>query len=143
MIASDPDENGWIHANDCLVSPPRNWPTSFKANKVLASLQLQVTSKHSSACAAVVVQRYVRRLLARRLAVRARAATIEQRMVAVRAAWHANHAQRSAQGSLRHISPAKAAAAAAPLLVASPKAGGPPPRLAPQQQQRQQQQQQQ
>jgi hypothetical protein len=37
MISSDPDENGWIQANDCLVSPPRNWPASFKANKTLSS----------------------------------------------------------------------------------------------------------
>ena len=37
MIASDPEENGFIHANDCLVSPPRNWPDSFKSNKVLSA----------------------------------------------------------------------------------------------------------
>ena len=37
MIASDPEENGYIHALEDLVSPPRNWPAAFKANKTLSA----------------------------------------------------------------------------------------------------------
>lgn len=37
MIASDPEENGWTQSNEELMSPPRQWPTSFKANKTLSS----------------------------------------------------------------------------------------------------------
>lgn len=60
MIASDPDENGWIHANDCLVSPPRNWPTSFKANKVLANF----LNKQIKATKARLTQRPLDEILA-------------------------------------------------------------------------------
>ena len=36
MIASSSEENGYIHAVEDLLSPPRGWPASFKSNKVLS-----------------------------------------------------------------------------------------------------------
>ena len=83
MIASDPEENGYIHANEDLVSPPRNWPASFKANKTLSTFlnkTIKATKARLSSAVPDDIKAEVGVLPLRKIDSAANAAMVHERM---------------------------------------------------------------